>query len=474
MATLRFLGAAGSVTGSKFLLKTSCAQVLFDCGLFQGPRDLKALNWQPLPIPLSHLDAVVLTHAHLDHSGYLPRLISEGYRHRVFCTTGTADLLGILLPDAGYLQEEEARHANRKGWSRHHPAKPLFTAEEAARALKHLHGLRMGSIKQVADGVSVTFHPSGHIIGAAILEVVVEEPEGKSRFVFSGDLGRPGSVLLKDPSRIPRADYLVVESTYGDRLHPDEPPQEELARVVNEAARRGGMLVIPAFAVGRTQELLYVLRELEDQGRIPALDVFVDSPMAIDAIEIALRHSEEFDAEAMALIRKGVRLLTPRRLHLVRDADQSRALNTLRGPGIILSASGMCTGGRIKHHLKQRLPDSRNTICFVGFQAAGTKGRAIVDGAQEVWLHGEQVPVKAVIARIEGFSAHADQQDLLAWLRGFEEPPRRTFVVHGEPEASAALVDRIRTELGWKAMAPAQGEHVALIPVGRSPQRDRR
>ncbi len=471
MATLQFLGAAGAVTGSKFLLTTPWAKVLIDCGLFQGPRELKALNWQGFTASPSQLDAVILSHAHLDHSGYLPKLIKDGFDRKVYCTSGTADLLSILLPDAGFLQEEEAQHANRKGWSRHQPAMPLFTMLEAQRALQRLRAVPYGKPREVAEGITVTFHPAGHIIGSSILEIVVEEPQGKSTFVFSGDLGRPGTPLLKDPTPMAKADYLIVESTYGDRLHPDGPPSLELAKVVNESVQRGGMLVIPAFAVGRTQEVLYVLRELEDQGRIPSLDVFVDSPMAIDATDIALAHSEEFDREAMDLLRRGVKPLAPRKLHLVRDSQQSRALNSIAGPGIILSASGMCTGGRIKHHLRQRLGDERNTICFVGFQAAGTKGRAIVDGASEVWLHGQQIPVRAVITRIEGFSAHADQRHLLQWMKGFEAPPRRTFVVHGEPEASLTLAERIQEDLGWKTTIPSQGELVALVSAGRSAKR---
>lgn len=466
MATLRFLGAAGSVTGSKFLLETPLARIMVDCGLFQGPRELKLQNWGPLPIKPHDLDAVVLTHAHLDHTGYLPRLIKGGYDRKAFCTPGTADLLSLMLPDAGFLQEEEAHHANRKGWSRHQPALPLFTMLEAQRALRQLRPLAFGLHREIAPGITLRFHPAGHILGAAIAELVVEEPQGKTSFVFSGDLGREVAPLLRPPVRIPQADYLLVESTYGDRRHGTVAVGDELARVVNEACARRGMVLIPAFAVGRTQDLLYVLRELEDVGKIPALEVFVDSPMAIDATGITLDHQEEFDEAARSLIRQGIKPMAPSRLHYVRDANQSRALDTLEGTAIVLSASGMCTGGRIKHHLKVRLPDERHTVCFVGFQAAETKGRALVEGTEQIWLYGEEVPVRAHVERIEGFSAHADQDEILNWLGGFVTAPRRTFVVHGEPEASAALAARIRSELGWKVAIPELGEVVSLPVAG--------
>lgn len=462
MATIQFLGAAGSVTGSKYLITTETARVLLDCGLFQGPQALKALNWSGLPIAPGAIDAVVLTHAHLDHAGYLPRLVAQGFKGRATCTTGTAELLGVLLPDAGYLAEEEAAHANRKGWSRHVPAKPLFTLEDAERSLKHLRGVPYDSPKEVAPGVTATFHPAGHILGSAIVELAVTERGHTTRLVFSGDLGRSGMPLLKDPTPMKQADFVFIESTYGDRRHPAEPAEAELARVVNAAARRGGMLVIPAFAVGRAQELLYVLQALESRGLIPVLDIFLDSPMALDATAITLRHAEEFDAEAMQQLREGRPLLAPRKLHLIRDAERSRRLNQLVGPGIIISASGMATGGRVKHHLAHRLGDTRHTVCFVGFQAAGTKGRALVDGARSVWIHGKQVPVCATIERIEGFSAHADQGQLLDWLAAFEAPPRQTFIVHGEPQASEALAAAIQERLGWKTLIPQRDDLVSL------------
>lgn len=464
MATLQFLGAAGTVTGSMFLLTTRRARVLVDCGLFQGPRELKARNRKRVETP--GLDAVVLTHAHLDHTGYLPKLVADGFAKHAYCTPATADLLGLLLPDSGHIQEEEARHANRKGWSRHRPAVALYTMAEARRALDVLRPLDFGLAREVAAGIRVTFHAAGHILGSAIAEIAVEDGNERFTIVFSGDLGRTGMPLLCDPVQLPRADFVVVESTYGDRLHPATPPADELARVINEAAARGGMLILPAFAVGRTQELLYALRELEDAGAIPTLDVFVDSPMAIEATALTLGHKEEFDAQTTELLVEGIRPLAPRKLHIVPDAAHSRAINAIRGPGIILSASGMCTGGRIKHHLRVRLPDPRNTVCFVGFQAAGTRGRAIADGAQQVWIFGEQVPVKATIARVEGFSAHADRAQLLAWLAGFQVPPQAVFVVHGEPKGSEALAQGIMQQLGWRTHIPVLDEIVSLTAGG--------
>lgn len=464
MATIHFLGAAGTVTGSRYLISTEHARVLVDCGLFQGPRDLKALNWAPLPFSPARLDAVVLTHAHLDHAGYLPKLVKDGFVKKAYCTTGTADLLAILLPDSGFLQEEEALHANRKGWSRHQPAAPLYTMPDAQRALGHLRPMAFGVRREVAEGVHVRFHPAGHILGSAIAEVTIREAGGETTVVFSGDLGRSDAPLMRDPARLGAADYIVVESTYGDRHHPTAPPADQLARVIRDAAAKGGMLLLPAFAVGRTQELLYVIRELEDAGAIPVLDVFVDSPMAIDATAVTLAHLDELDEETADRLARGIKPLQPERLHIIRDAAQSRGLNAITGPGIILSASGMCTGGRIKHHLKVRLPNARNTVCFVGFQAAGTRGRALQDGASSVHIFGERVEVKATIESVEGFSAHADQAQLLAWLGGFTQPPKGLFITHGEPRGSAALAEAIAETHGWTTIIPQLGELVGLSP----------
>lgn len=468
MPTITFLGASGTVTGSRYLVETEHARVLIDCGLFQGSTALKALNWEPLPVPPGAIDAVVLTHAHLDHSGYLPCLVRDGYAGKVFCTEGTRDLAAILLPDAGFLEEEEAAHANRKHWSRHVPAKPLFTLLDAQRALTHLRPVAFGLSREVAPGMAIRFHPAGHIIGSAIVELTVTARGERTVIAFSGDLGRTGSPLMAPPATLAHADYVLVESTYGDRRHAPA-PERELARVVREAAARGGMLVLPAFAVGRAQELLYVLRTLEDRGEIPVLDVYLDSPMAIDATAITLAHLDELGEPAASRARAEEPAFAPRRLHVVRDPERSRAINALKGPGIVVSASGMCTGGRIKHHLAHRLPDPKATVCLVGFQAAGTRGRALQEGAKVVHVFGEPVPVAATVERIDGFSAHADREQLLDWLKGFEAPPRATFVVHGEPSGREAFAGAIARTLGWKVHLPKQGERFELATWGRSP-----
>jgi metallo-beta-lactamase family protein len=467
MATLTFFGAAGTVTGSRTLVTTEHARVLVDCGLFQGGRALKDLNWQPLPVDPLAIDSIVLTHAHLDHSGYLPRLIADGYFGQVHVTPGTADLLGILLPDAGHLQEEEAEHANRKGWSRHQPAMPLFTVADAEKVLERLVKVPYRERTRIAEGVSVTLHPAGHIIGSSLVEMTIEESTGKTTVVFSGDLGKGGPALLAAPTTIEWADAIVIESTYGDRLQSAAHATEDLGNLVRRAVDRGGMLVVPSFAVGRTQEILFRLRELEDADAIPLLDVFVDSPMALDATAITLRHVEDFNPVARARMEAHEAPLCPRKLHLVRDVETSKAINMLTGPGIILSASGMCTGGRIKHHLKRRLPDERNTIGFVGYQAEGTLGRTLQSGAAQVYIHGEDVPVRAVVETVDGFSAHADQEGLMNWLRGFIQPPMHLVINHGEPHAAQELAGRAHRELGWNITVAELGQEIAVVQPPR-------
>lgn len=452
---ISFLGAARTVTGSKYLLSAGGRNYLIECGLFQGPPALEQRNWSPFPLSPGAVDAVVLSHAHIDHTGYLPRLVAEGYRGPVYTTEATAELLRLLLPDSGHLQEEQAEYANRKGYSRHRPALPLYTAQQAVRSLRNLRPAPPGEPIVVDDRLTVRFHRAGHILGSAIVECVLRDRDQEATVVFSGDLGRHGQPVMTDPTTIPHADYLIVESTYGDREHSDDSVPDRLAEVVASTAARGGVLVIPAFAIGRTQEVLYHLRELEETRRIPSLPVYVDSPMATDATDLYCRFGDDHNLRVDLLMEEQRCPLRCRETHFVRDAEQSKRLNTRPGPFIVISASGMCSGGRVVHHLKHRLPDPRNTVLFVGYQAAGTRGRALRDGARRVRIHGGYVPVRARVAVIDGLSAHAGRSDLLRWLRGFERPPRETFVVHGEPEASLALAEALNRVPAGVPRSPA-------------------
>jgi metallo-beta-lactamase family protein len=462
MASIRFLGAAGTVTGSRFLVEAAGRRVLVDAGLFQGLKELRLRNWAPFPVPPSSLDAVVLTHAHIDHSGALPLLVREGFRGHAFCTPGTADLLRILLPDSARLHEEDARHANEKGYSRHAPrALPLYETADAMRALERLSPLRYGRPREIVPGVTVAYSRAGHIVGAASVLLTVADGGGTVSVLFSGDLGRYGAPILRDPETPPDCDYLVVESTYGDRSHPQESPADALAREVLAGVGRGGAIVIPAFAVGRTQEVLFLLRQLEQAGRIPALPVFVDSPMATDATPVYRAHREDHDEEMDALLSRGVEPLAPARLTFTRTPEQSRAVNHVHGPCVIVSASGMATGGRVLHHLERRLPDPSTTVLLVGFQAAGTRGRSLQSGAPTVRMHGKDVPVRAHVVSLSGFSAHGDRDEVSRWLDGISHAPRRTFCVHGEGAALAATAERIAAR-GWPVHVPQQLEAVEL------------
>lgn len=454
MPSIRFLGAAGTVTGSRFLVRTRAAQVLVDAGLFQGLKELRLRNWAPFPIAPASLDAVVLTHAHIDHSGALPLLARNGFRRFVTCTPATLDLARLLLPDAARLQEEEARYANRRGYSKHAPnARPLFDEMDALTALGLLSPLAYGVRRDIAPGIAVTFQPAGHILGSATALLEVSDPGGPVRRVlFSGDLGRYGVPILPDPEPARAADYLVLESTYADRDHPPS-PRNGLRDVVNAAVARGGALVVPAFAIGRTQEILFELRALEDAREIPELPVFVDSPMAVDATAIHAAHREDHDAEMAALLARGVEPLRPAQLEFARSPEQSKAINRVEGPCIIISASGMATGGRVLHHLKNRLPDPRTTVLLVGFQAAGTRGRSLLQGAATLRIHGEDVPVRAHVESVSGFSAHADRSELARWVRTSPRRPEAVFCVHGEPTALAAARETLQAE-GWRAIVP--------------------
>lgn len=462
-ATLQFLGAAGTVTGSKFLVRMGRRRLLLDAGLFQGLKELRLRNWASPPFDASRIDAVVLSHAHIDHSGYLPRLVRTGFRERIFCTSGTADLLRIMLPDAAKIQEEDAERANRRGYSKHRPALPLYTVEDARDTLKRLRPCPYGRSIRLMQEAAVLFRRAGHILGAATvdLQLGMEKPE-PFRLVYSGDLGRWSQPMLRDPEPVPEADVLLVESTYGDRTHPAD-PSEELARVVREAAQRGGVLLIPAFAVGRAQEVIWRLRQLQDQGKIPVLPVYLDSPMAIDASEIFCRHTEDHDLDMKELMDKKRCPLCCQKQHLTRTPEESKQINQVKGPAIVISASGMATGGRILHHLRMRLPDPRTTILLVGFQAAGTRGRALQEGVKTLRMHGEEIPVRARVETVDGLSAHGDREDILRWLSGFRRPPRRTFVVHGEPGQSEALVRTITERLKWNVRAAVDGETVELF-----------
>lgn len=459
--TLTFLGGAGTVTGSKYLIRADGRHILLDCGLFQGLKELRLRNWRQPPFQAHQIEAVVLSHAHIDHSGYLPLLVRQGFRGPILCTPGTADLLRVLLPDSAHLQEEEAARANRYGYSKHKPALPLYEARDATAALRLLKTKRYGKSFAVTNGMRGMFRRAGHILGSASVELSIG-PKPPFRLVFSGDLGRWNQPILRDPEFIAEADMLLVESTYGDRNHPPN-PIERLAQIVIETAERGGVLLVPAFAVGRTQELIWRLRELETAGQIPSLPVYIDSPMAIDVSELYCRHPDDHDLDMKQVMDEKRCPLCCIQYHLTRTPQESKALNHRKGPFIIIAASGMCTGGRILHHLKHRLPDPNNTVLLLGFQAAGTRGRSLRDGAQSLRIQGVNVPVGARVEVLDGFSAHADREELLRWLSGFQKPPRQVFVVHGEPGAANSLAEALRTKWNWNAKVAENGETVALV-----------
>ncbi len=457
-ATLTFLGAAGTVTGSKHFLESGQARLLLDCGLFQGLKELRQRNWEPCPVPAPSIGGVLLSHAHIDHSGALPRLGREGFRAPIYCTRGTADLLKIMLPDAAHLQEEEAEFANRHQTSKHQPALPLFTTADAERMLTQVRPVGFNERFSPAAGVSARFINSGHILGAGLVEVSID---GRT-LVFSGDLGRYGVPIMRDPDPVPTADVLLVESTYGNRLHPVDDHRAKLTAAVERAVQKKGWLLIPSFAVGRSQEILYDLRALEDASRIPSLPVYLDSPMAIEATAIYARHPEEHDEDLKRVEASGERPFAPKRVRICKSVEDSKRLNETDGPGIIIAGSGMATGGRILHHFVRRLPDDRTTVLFVGYQAAGTRGRLLKEGAREVRMLGHVVPVSAAILVSDSYSAHADQGEILRWLGGFTRPPETTYIVHGEPDAATALQALITTQLKWRAVVAQDGQRVSL------------
>jgi metallo-beta-lactamase family protein len=449
---LTFLGATGCVTGSKYLLEHDGRRLLVDCGLFQGLKQLRLRNWDDFPVPPRDIDAVVLTHAHLDHSGYLPRLVRQGFRGKVHCSAPTSDLCGLLLPDSARLLEEEADYANRHGFSKHRPALPLYTEADAFAALDRLQREDFDAGFEPIDGVRVVLCRAGHLLGAASVRV---EWGGRS-LLFSGDLGRNDDLLMKPPAPPQACDWLVVESTYGDRRHAGVEPLTAISDIVNRTAARGGVVVIPAFAVGRAQTLLHCLQTLKAQHRIPDLPVFLNSPMAADATRIYSRHRQEHRLtpsqwEAMC---HGARI--------VNSVEESKKLNELRMPAVIVSASGMATGGRVLHHIKAFGPDPRNSILFAGYQAAGTRGGSMVAGAATVKIHGQHVPIRAEVAQIDALSGHADRDELLAWVGALPAPPRGVFVTHGEPAAADALRQAIEERHRWPSRVPELRDTVAL------------
>ena len=449
---LQFLGANATVTGSRHLVTAGSSRILVDCGLFQGYKQLRLRNWAEFPVDPASIDAVLLTHAHLDHSGYLPRLVRSGFRGKVWCTEATRSLCGILLPDSARLLEEEAEHANRSGSSKHHPAEPLYREADARASLAHLHGVAFDRVFQPAPGVHARFRMQGHILGAAAATL---EFEGR-RITFSGDLGRPHDPLMPAPAALAESDWVVVESTYGNRTHPAEAPDEELLAVLRRVIARRGVVVIPAFAVGRAQMLLHVITQLQETGQLARVPVYLNSPMAasVSGLYRTFPRLHRLDAHALAAMERNV--------HVVDSVEASKALNRRKGPMIIVSASGMATGGRVLHHLLAFATEPRNAIVLCGFQAGGTRGAALAAGQKQLRIFGQEVPVGAEVVQLAAGSAHADGDEILAWLRSAPTPPRKVFVTHGEPDAADALRARIEHELGWPAHFPEYLEQVDL------------
>ena len=449
---LTFLGAAGTVTGSKYLLEHGGRRVLVDCGLFQGLKQLRLRNWAPFPLPAGELDAVVLTHAHIDHSGYLPALVRQGFRGPAYCTRATRDLCEIMLPDAGHLQEEDAAYANRHGLSRHRPALPLYTEADARRSLALLQPREFGEAFEVVPGIGARFSLAGHILGAASAHVTWD---GGSA-LFSGDLGRNDDLLMLPPEPPPLADYVMMESTYGDRSHGDEDPETTLAEAIDRTAARGGVVIVPAFAVGRAQTLMYLAARLKRDKRIPDVPIFLNSPMAADVTQLYQGHCRWHRLSPAECRRIG------EMVHVVKSVEESRSLNDLRYPAVIISASGMATGGRVIHHLKAMAPNHRNTILLAGYQAAGTRGAALAAGAREIKIHGGYVPVRADVVSINSLSAHADREELIEWIGRIPRPPRRVFLTHGEPVPADHLRLKIEEAHGFEV---AVAEHQQTVEL---------
>lgn len=449
---LTFLGAAGTVTGSKYLLEIDKNKVLIDCGLFQGVRELRRRNWNPLPIKPETLDLVVLTHAHIDHSGYLPLLVKNGFTGPIYCTKATAELCSILLPDSGYLQEEEAKRANKYGYSRHHPARPLYTREDALQCLKQFKSLDYHTPHVLLPQIEFSWHRAGHILGAAFIEIKHQ----KRVICFSGDLGRLNDVIMKPKDSLKHTDYLILESTYGNRLHDSSDPMDTIENLVNKTINRGGTLLIPAFSVGRSQHMLYYIHQLIQKHRIPHVPIFLDSPMAIDATRAMLHHQHE-QRLPPALCKQVCQIA-----QYIQTPDESMALVEDHAPKIIISASGMLTGGRVLHHLKHLAPDPKNALLLTGFQAPGTRGDRILNQEKNIKIHGELIPINSEVIALSNLSAHADYEEILSWLKHIQHSPKTVFITHGTPASASALKAYIESELGWHCVIPAYLDHASL------------
>ncbi len=460
---ITILGAGRCVTGSKFLLEWKDFQMLVDCGMFQGPAEYRRLNWKKLPHPPHAIDAVALTHAHIDHSGYLPRICRQGFSGPIYCTPPTKALLGVLLPDAAHINEEEARYANKTGYSKHKPALPLFRMADARAALHLREPVPFGDWQELHPGIRFRYHRQGHILGAASIELETKVSGGdRKTLFFSGDIGRYGVPILREPEPYPGSDLLFMESTYGDRFHGDEDARDLLGEEVRAGIERGGVIIIPAFAIDRTQEILYLLHELMVDGDLPQIPIYLDSPMGIEATALYTRYVAEHDVEMQHFFANKENPIFPPTLQVTPTSRDSRKLNSMDGPAIIISASGMATGGRILHHLKLRLPDERNTVIFVGYQAHGTKGRRLIEGEEQIKIHGEWIPVKAHISRVSGLSAHADAGEMTVWLSRREREPERVILVHGEYDAQQAFAERLKDEFGWECEIPELGDTLSI------------
>ena len=460
---VKFLGAAGTVTGSKYLLEIDDYRLLIDCGLFQGLKSLRIRNWDELPIDVSSINAVVLTHAHIDHSGYLPRLVKEGYDGLIYCTHASADLLKLLLLDSAKLQEEEADFARKKGYSKHENPQPLYTTDDVERMLPQVRSFPFHQSFELTPNLHVNFAYAGHILGASIVEVTLKGTSQTKKLVFSGDLGRQTDPILYPPQKISHADILFIESTYGNRKNPETGVKEKLADAINQTIERHGCVLIPAFSVGRTQNLLMYLKDLMAEKAIPELEVFMDSPMAISATEIYGRHMEDHKLSQEIIDTDESFLTLNRNLITVRTREASAYLNNKKERAIILSASGMMTGGRVLHHLYHRLSRPSDSVLIVGYQAAGSRGRDLLEGAKTIRIFGEEIPVRCQVIEIDGMSAHADQDELHNWLSHFKDHPKKTFIIHGEPESAEQLRRYIDHELGWNAYVPAYLESAELF-----------